>query len=84
MDRGAGRPEAAFLIERAMDVLARKLGIDPAELRRRNFIPPENFPYESATGVTYDSGEYETVFLRPVMPSSKDTSLAAHFVLQPV
>ncbi len=56
--RGAGRPEAAYLIERAMDVLARELGLDPAEVRRRNFIAPDQFPYEAATGITYDSGEY--------------------------
>ena len=56
--RGAGRPEAAFLIERAVDVLAQKLNMDPAELRRRNFIPPESFPYTTPSGATYDSGEY--------------------------
>jgi len=56
--RGAGRPEAAYLIERAMDVLADELDMDPAELRRKNFIPPEQFPYDTATGAKYDSGEY--------------------------
>jgi aerobic carbon-monoxide dehydrogenase large subunit len=56
--RGAGRPEAAALIERAMDLLAAELAIDPAQLRRRNFISPEAFPYTTATGVTYDSGDY--------------------------
>jgi carbon-monoxide dehydrogenase large subunit len=56
--RGAGRPEAAYLIERAMDKLARQLDMDPVELRRRNFISPQAFPYKSPTGVTYDSGEY--------------------------
>ncbi len=56
--RGAGRPEAAYLIERGMDLLARELAIDPAELRRRNFISPASFPYATATGLTYDSGEY--------------------------
>ncbi len=56
--RGAGRPEATFLIERAMDVLAARLGMDPAELRRRNFIPPEAFPYRTPTGATYDTGDY--------------------------
>jgi carbon-monoxide dehydrogenase large subunit len=55
--RGAGRPEAASLIERAMDMLAAELGIDPAELRRRNFITGE-FPYTTATGAVYDSGDY--------------------------
>jgi carbon-monoxide dehydrogenase large subunit len=57
--RGAGRPEAAYLIERAMDLLASELGIDPIELRRRNFIPPDRFPYLTATGLTYDSGAYQ-------------------------
>jgi carbon-monoxide dehydrogenase large subunit len=57
--RGAGRPEAAYFIERGVDVLARELGIDPVEIRRRNFIPPSRFPYKTATGLTYDSGEYE-------------------------
>jgi len=57
--RGSGRPEATYLIERALDVLAGRLGIDPAEIRRRNLIPPHKFPYRTATGLTYDSGEYE-------------------------
>ncbi|MBN2909723.1 carbon-monoxide dehydrogenase large subunit [Polycladomyces sp. WAk] len=51
--------EAAYLIERVMDVLARRVGVDPAELRRRNFIRKEQFPYKSPTGWTYDSGDYE-------------------------
>ena len=57
--RGAGRPEALFLLERMVDILARKLKKDPAEIRRRNFIPPDKFPYPSAMGLTYDSGNYE-------------------------
>jgi carbon-monoxide dehydrogenase large subunit len=56
--RGAGRPEAASLIERAMDLLARRLGIDPVELRRRNFIQPDAFPLKTTAGADYDSGEY--------------------------
>ena len=51
--------EAAYLIERAMDVLAQELKLDPAELRRRNFIPPEKFPYSSPLGWSYDSGNYQ-------------------------
>lgn len=51
--------EAAYLIERAMDVLAQELKLDPAELRRRNFIPPEKFPYPSPLGWSYDSGNYQ-------------------------
>ncbi len=58
--RGAGRPEATQMIERAMDVLAAKLGMDPAELRRRNYLQPNHFPYSTPTGVEYDSGAYET------------------------
>ncbi len=57
--RGAGRPEATLSIERAMDLLADELGIDPVELRRQNLVPPEDFPFETAVGSTYDSGEYE-------------------------
>ncbi|MFJ2296992.1 xanthine dehydrogenase family protein molybdopterin-binding subunit [Streptomyces sp. NPDC087894] len=56
--RGAGRPEAAIALERAMETMARRLKMDPAELRRRNFIPPESFPYLTPTGRKYDSGEY--------------------------
>ncbi|MEU5930203.1 molybdopterin cofactor-binding domain-containing protein [Streptomyces antimycoticus] len=56
--RGAGRPEAVIALERCMDLMARRLGIDPADLRRRNFIPPESFPYQTPTGRTYDGGEY--------------------------
>jgi len=56
--RGAGRPEATFSIERVADAVARALKLDPADVRRRNFIPPEAFPYKTATGATYDSGNY--------------------------
>ncbi len=54
--RGAGRPEATHLVERLVDALADEIGVDPAELRRRNFI--SEFPYTSATGLSYDSGDY--------------------------
>lgn len=57
--RGAGRPEAAFYIERMMDRIAAELGLDPAAVRRANFIPPDAFPYKTPTGLTYDSGEYD-------------------------
>jgi aerobic carbon-monoxide dehydrogenase large subunit len=56
--RGAGRPEACYAIERAMDALAREVGVDPAEIRRRNFIPTEAFPYSSPPGLVFDSGDY--------------------------
>ena len=57
--RGAGRPEAVYYIERAIDLIAAELGIDSVEVRRRNYIQPGQFPYKTATGSTYDSGEYE-------------------------
>jgi aerobic carbon-monoxide dehydrogenase large subunit len=57
--RGAGRPEATFAIERTMDELAAELGLDPMELRRRNWIGHDEFPYTSISGLTYDSGNYE-------------------------
>ena len=57
--RGAGRPEAAQLVERAIDLLAGRLEVDPVELRRRNFIPSMAFPLKTAAGAAYDSGEYE-------------------------
>jgi aerobic carbon-monoxide dehydrogenase large subunit len=56
--RGAGRPEATYVLERLVDTAARELGIDPAELRRRNFIPKEGFPYATPVGLTYDTGDY--------------------------
>ena len=56
--RGAGRPEACYMIERAMDHLARKLSLDPIELRRKNFIPPDRFPHTTVLGLTYDTGDY--------------------------
>ncbi|TDD66903.1 xanthine dehydrogenase family protein molybdopterin-binding subunit [Jiangella aurantiaca] len=57
--RGAGRPEATFAIERAMDDLAAELGMEPMELRRRNWIRHDEFPFTTVTGLTYDSGDYE-------------------------
>ena len=57
--RGAGRPEAIYVVERLMDRAAAELGVDPAEIRRRNFVPADAFPYETALGYTYDSGDYE-------------------------
>src|ERR671922_1483181 len=61
--RGAGRPEATYVVERAMDLVARELDMDPAEVRRKNFIQPNDFPYAPAdnilAGLKYDSGDYE-------------------------
>jgi carbon-monoxide dehydrogenase large subunit len=59
--RGAGRPEAIYLIERLVDAAARATGIDPVALRRRNLIPPECMPYRNPMGKTYDSGQFEKV-----------------------
>jgi carbon-monoxide dehydrogenase large subunit len=57
--RGNGRPEAAYVIERLVDVAADQLGIDPIELRRRNYIPPKSMPFKTGLTFTYDSGEFE-------------------------
>ena len=57
--RGAGRPEAIYLIERLIDGAARAMGIDRVSLRRRNFIPPKAMPYKTPNGPIYDSGEFE-------------------------
>jgi carbon-monoxide dehydrogenase large subunit len=56
--RGAGRPEAAYLIERTIDAVAAELGLDPVEIRKANFIAPEKFPHMNPVGFTHDSGEY--------------------------
>jgi carbon-monoxide dehydrogenase large subunit len=58
--RGAGRPEATFLLERIVDVAADELGIDPVELRRKNFIPTDAFPYQTPVALEYDSGDYQS------------------------
>ncbi len=58
--RGAGRPEATYAIERGMDLLAREVGVDPAEIRRRNYITTDQFPYTAVTGLEYDSGNHES------------------------
>ncbi|MFZ0625417.1 MAG: xanthine dehydrogenase family protein molybdopterin-binding subunit [Acidimicrobiia bacterium] len=57
--RGAGRPEATLTIERVIEAVSRATGIDPAEVRRRNFVQPDQFPYKSKGGYTFDSGDYE-------------------------
>ena len=57
--RGAGRPEATYFVERAMDMLARELNMDPADVRRKNFIPKDKFPFATQMGAVYDSGDYE-------------------------
>ena len=64
--RGAGRPEATYAVERAADLVARKLGLDPVEVRRRNFIPADAFPYDPGllNGLKYDTGDYEKTLSR--------------------
>jgi aerobic carbon-monoxide dehydrogenase large subunit len=62
--RGAGRPEACYLLERTMDIAARELGTDPAELRRKNLIPKERFPFQTQVALTYDSGNYAPALSR--------------------
>ncbi len=57
-DRGAGRPEAAFVVERLADLAALETGIDRVEIRRRNFIPKDKFPYQTPVALQYDSGDY--------------------------
>ena len=64
--RGAGRPEAIFLIERMMDLAARRLDLDPLEIRRRNFLPPFNEPFTTITGELYDSGDYKGAMDRAI------------------
>ena len=62
--RGAGRPEAVYIIERLVDRAARELAIDPAELRRKNLLRPDAFPHQTPTGWTYDSGDYRAALAR--------------------
>jgi aerobic carbon-monoxide dehydrogenase large subunit len=64
--RGAGRPEATYVLERIVEQAARELGIDPLELRRRNLIPADKFPYDSPMGVTYDTGNFQAHLNRAV------------------
>jgi carbon-monoxide dehydrogenase large subunit len=70
--RGAGRPEAAYAIERGMDVLAAELGMDPAQLRRRNFIEADAFPATTAVGTVYDTGDYTTALDKALAAADYD------------
>ncbi|MFT6677020.1 MAG: carbon-monoxide dehydrogenase large subunit [Sulfitobacter sp.] len=70
--RGAGRPEAIYVLERLMDRAARELGIDPWELRRINFIKPDQFPYMSATGENYDVGDFNRLLTRAAQEADRD------------
>lgn len=70
--RGAGRPEATMILERLIDDAARAVGIDPVELRRRNLIPPDAFPYETPTGEVLDSGDYAALIERATANAGYD------------
>ena len=70
--RGAGRPEATYIVERAMDMLARELAMDPADVRRKNFIQPTEFPYVTQMGAQYDSGDYEKALDKALKTSGWD------------
>jgi len=74
--RGAGRPEAAYVLERIVDAASRELGIAPDELRRRNFIPPDAMPFATPVGANYDSGEFENL-MRQAMESADWSGAAA-------
>ena len=70
--RGAGRPEAMFILERMMDEAARKLGVDPWQLREKNFIMPDQFPYTTVSGVTYDIGDFPKVLARVAKEADRE------------
>ena len=70
--RGASRPEATYVMERAMDELSRELGVDPAEIRLRNFIPKEDFPFKTAGELEYDTGDYAMNLKRALDLSNYD------------
>jgi len=70
--RGAGRPEATYLIERTMNVIAARLKLDPVKVRSKNFIPRNGFPFETITGEVYDSGDYEGTLRRALEVSQFD------------
>jgi carbon-monoxide dehydrogenase large subunit len=71
--RGAGKPEALFVLERLMDTAAREMGIDPAELRRRNLVRPTMMPYKTASGATYDAGDFTRALNRALSLADEDT-----------
>ena len=71
--RGAGRPEATYAIERAIDELASPVGVDPVEIRRRNFIAPDKFPFQTSAGLLYDSGNYAAALDRALELVGYDT-----------
>lgn len=70
--RGAGRPEAIYALERAMDTAARQLGVDPWDLRAKNFIKPNQFPYKTVTDETYDVGDFDRLLGRAAVEADRD------------
>ena len=74
--RGAGRPEASAALERALDLFADEAGLDPADVRRRNFVRPDAFPFTTPTGTTYDSGDYEGSLDRALATAGYEDLLA--------
>ncbi len=64
--RGAGRPEASYLLERLVDKAAKETGIDPIELRQRNFIQPGDFPYQTPVALEYDTGDYDATVQKAI------------------
>ncbi|MDQ1478729.1 MAG: aerobic carbon-monoxide dehydrogenase large subunit [Actinomycetota bacterium] len=70
--RGAGRPEAAAMLERIIDIAGAELGIDPAEIRRRNFLRPDEFPYTTVMRTEYDSGDYDTALTEALRVAGYD------------
>src|SRR5437870_2029431 len=75
--RGAGRPEATYVVGRAMDLVAAELGMDPLEVRRKNFPAASEFPFHTATGLDYDSGDYEAALDKAIERSEYQKSRAA-------
>ena len=78
--RGAGRPEAAAMLERILDLAAVELQIDPVDLRRRNFLGPDEFPYTTVTGVTYDIGDYDAALTEALRIADYDALRAEQAV----
>ncbi len=71
--RGAGRPEAAYVVERLVDLAAKELGMDPMEIRKKNLIPAEEFPYQTPVALQYDSGNYQGLLAKAEEISSYQT-----------
>jgi carbon-monoxide dehydrogenase large subunit len=70
--RGAGRPEASYVLERLVDRAAKVAGLDPVEIRRRNFISPDDFPYQTPVALEYDNGDYEAILSQALEASQYD------------